>query len=257
MNPNISRRVLIASMACGMAFMLAACNNEEPVAAAPPLPALPASAHQSDLVQVWSLKASETYNASSQFPADPADATKTDVERRPAWNVEIATVHLAMYDAIMAVVGTHKPFLVTPTATAPNSARAQDAAVMAAAYGVIKGFWPDRGPVYQPTYDEKLLALNSGAVGDEPWHRPGRGSSCKGARSTGKGWTHESIRTLSHRHPARPIPLAPGAIGFPIHRQYQALRIGQRCTIPRFIARTSDTRQRCIRGRLCRNAGLG
>jgi hypothetical protein len=167
MNPNISRRVLIASVACGMAFVLVACNNEEPVAAAPALPAPPATAHQSDMVQVWSLKASETYNASIQFPADPADATKTDVERRPAWNVEMATVHLAMYDAIMAVVGTYKPFLVTPTATAPNSARAQDAAVMAAAYGVIKGFWPDRGPVYQATYDDKLLALNSGAVGDE------------------------------------------------------------------------------------------
>ena len=27
---------------------------------------------------------------------------------------------------------------------------------MAAAYGVIKGFWPDRGPVYQALYDEKL-----------------------------------------------------------------------------------------------------
>jgi hypothetical protein len=72
-----------------------------------------------------------------------------------------------MYDAVMAIVGTHKAFLVTPTATAPKSGRAQDAAVMAAAYGVIKAYWPDRSPVYQPTYDEKLLALNNGATGDE------------------------------------------------------------------------------------------
>jgi hypothetical protein len=167
MNLNISRRVLIASMACSMAFMLAACNEGS---AAPPPPAAsapPAGPYQSDMVQVWSLKAAETYNAFTQFPADPADTTKTDVERRPAWNVELATVNVAMYDAVMAVVGTHKPFLATPTATAPNTGRAQDAAVMAAAYGVIKSYWPDRSTVYQALYDSRLAALVSGSQGDE------------------------------------------------------------------------------------------
>ena len=32
-------------------------------------------------------------------------------------------MHVAMYDAIMAVVGTYRPFLVTPTATAPSRPR--------------------------------------------------------------------------------------------------------------------------------------
>ena len=122
MCPNISRRVLIASISCGMAFLLAACNEEDLVApaAAAPVPAA-AVVHRSDMVQVWSLKAAETYNASTQFPANPADPTKTDVERRAAWNVEMATVHVAMYDAIVAVVGTYEPFMVTPVATAPKS----------------------------------------------------------------------------------------------------------------------------------------
>ena len=85
MQSHINRRILIATLTCGMAFMLAACNEDAPVATTPPAAsAPPAATHQSDMVQVWSLKASETYNAASQFPADPADTTKTDVERRPA-----------------------------------------------------------------------------------------------------------------------------------------------------------------------------
>jgi hypothetical protein len=171
MHLNISRRSLIASMACAMTLLLPACNGDkaaEPVVTplAPP-PAPPVAARQSDMVQAWSLKAAESYNASGQFPIDQADPTKPEAERRPNWNVEMATVHVAMYDAIMAIVETHRPFLVTPTATAPLTARAQEAAVMAAAYGVMKVFWPDRGTVYQPLYDERLASLNSGAQGDE------------------------------------------------------------------------------------------
>ena len=119
------------------------------------------------MVQAWSLKAAETYNASNLFPVDPADTTKPDVERRANWNVEMATVHVAMYDAVMAIVGTHQQFLVTPVATAPKTGRAQDAAVMAAAYGVIKAFWPDRSTVYRSLYDTRLAALVSGSQGDE------------------------------------------------------------------------------------------
>ncbi len=166
MQSHINRRVMVATLACAMTFTFAACNDDVPVAVVPPPPATVAP-YKSDMVQVWSLKASETYNASAQFPVDPTDTSKTDVERRPAWNVEMATVHLAMYDAVMAIVGTHRPFLATPVATAPNSGRAQDAAVMAAAYGVMKGFWPDRSTVYQALYDQKLAALVSGSTGDE------------------------------------------------------------------------------------------
>lgn len=167
---NNARCTLTVLMACGLAFLFAACGDEDTVSA-PPQPAAPppppAVSHQSDMVQVWSLKASETYNASGLYPVDPADTTKPDVERRAVWNVEMATVHIAMYDAVMAVVGTHKPFLVKPVATAPNSGRAQDAAVMAAAYGVMKAFWPDRSAVYQSLYDDRLAGLNTGAQGDE------------------------------------------------------------------------------------------
>jgi hypothetical protein len=81
MNLDSSRRVMTGLMACGMAFLFAACNEVNPVAATPPPPAPPAPAaapHQSDMVQVWSIKAAEAYNPA---PSDPADTTKTDVER--------------------------------------------------------------------------------------------------------------------------------------------------------------------------------
>jgi len=62
-----------------------------------------------------------------------------------------------MYDAAMAIAHTYKPFAVAPSA--PSQGASMDAAVMAAAHGVLQGLFPSRAAVYQPAYDTMLLQL--------------------------------------------------------------------------------------------------
>lgn len=145
------RRFLAAGLASGAGLLLPACGGGD---ADPAAGSGPPERYVSSSVQAWSLKAAETYNAFAQYPTKV-----TDVEAFPAWNVEMATVHVAIYDALMAIVGTHEPLIATPQATAPNEPWAQEAAVLGAAYGVIKGLWPDRSAVYEPFYQQRLAAM--------------------------------------------------------------------------------------------------
>ena len=53
-------------------------------------------------VTYWNEVATTTINL-------PAAATGTAEEQRPNTAVDLATVHVAIYDALMAIAGTHKP----------------------------------------------------------------------------------------------------------------------------------------------------
>ena len=90
----------------------------------------------------------------------PAAATGTAEEQRPNIAVDLATVQVAVYDAVMAIVGTHRPFAITPTA--PAAGASQEAAVAAAAYGVLSGLFPGRSAAYQAAYDAYLATLPDG-----------------------------------------------------------------------------------------------
>jgi hypothetical protein len=116
-------------------------------------------------VTYWNGVASTTVNVA-------AAATGTDEERRPTYAVDLATVHVAVYDALMAIVGTHEPYAITPVA--PASGASQEAAVGAAAYRVLLGLFPARTAQYQGAYDSFLLTIPDGtaknrgiAVGNE------------------------------------------------------------------------------------------
>lgn len=165
-------------LACVTVLALQGCGGEEQTVGVPTSPGAGAvfqSLHQSDIVQRWSLKAAETYNASAQFPTP-----LTEVEQRPNWNAEMATVHVAMFDALVALriaVITTEPggFSYIPviargsvyTRPGPYSGSAQEAAVTAAAYGVLQGLWPDRSSLYQKLYDDTVAELSgSNASGD-------------------------------------------------------------------------------------------
>jgi hypothetical protein len=97
-------------------------------------------------VAYWNKIATDTINVA----ATPGSGTPE--EQRPVSAVDLATLHVAVYDAVMAIVGTHEPFAVTASGTNATDA-SQEAAVAAAAYGVLKGLFPNRTAQYQSAYD--------------------------------------------------------------------------------------------------------
>ncbi len=106
-------------------------------------------------VSQWNEIATTTINL-------PASATGTPEEQRPNTTVDLATVHVAIYDALVAITGTHRPFAVTPTAAAAGAS--QEAAAGAAAYRVLLGLFPSRSASYQAAYDTFVAGLPDGTA---------------------------------------------------------------------------------------------
>lgn len=100
------------------------------------------------------------YDVGMNTVSIPAAATGTIQEQRPVAAADMAALHVAMYDAVIAIAGTHKPFAATTRiATAGASV---DAAAIAAAHGVLQGLFPARSTQYQPAYDEGLSKIADG-----------------------------------------------------------------------------------------------
>lgn len=89
-------------------------------------------------VSLWGERGAATIN-------QPPSATGTPEERRPGGDLDMATLHLAIHRAVQA---------------APPGA--QEAAVHAAGYTVLKALFPQRGASYQAAYDAALAALAAG-----------------------------------------------------------------------------------------------
>lgn len=111
-----------------------------------------------NVVSQWNEIAATTINA-------PAATIGTPEEQRPNYAVDLATVHIAMYDAVISIAGTHKPFAVTPTA--PTAGASQEAAAATAAYRVLLGLFPARSVSYQAAYDNYLATLPPGTARDQ------------------------------------------------------------------------------------------
>jgi len=80
---------------------LSACgggNSPDPVTISPAGP---------NAVSYWNEVATTTVNV-------PASATGTAEEQRPTNAVDLATVHVAIYDAVIAIAGSHQPYAITP-----------------------------------------------------------------------------------------------------------------------------------------------
>lgn len=91
------------------------------------------------------------FNAVAARTATPPPGTTyaavTDEERRTVSFVDLATVHLAMYDAVVAIEGGYEPYAVVP-ASVPAGA-SSSAAAAAAACTVLQGLFPSRSPQYE------------------------------------------------------------------------------------------------------------
>ena len=108
------------------------------------------SSTQPNVVSYWNEVANRTVNAAS--------TTNTTIEeQQPSYHVDLATVHVAIYDAVSAIDRRYKPFAVTTTA--PSAGASLDAAASAAAYGVLRALFPNRGAQYQAAYDSRIVAM--------------------------------------------------------------------------------------------------
>jgi hypothetical protein len=107
----------------------------------------------SDVIAQWSQIAAETVNL-------PAATTGTPEERRPIYNIDLATVHVAMFDAVNAIDGSYQRFAAQPTTETAGASL--EAAAAAAAYHVLKGLFPNRTAKYQDQYVSYVAALPEG-----------------------------------------------------------------------------------------------
>jgi len=111
------------------------------------------TANHPNVVSFWNDVANRTILMQSAVATTPE-------EQRPSFAHDPATVHLAIYDAVVAIEGRYRPFAVRPTA--PAAGASTDAAVAAAAHGVLRALFPNRGEVYQSAYDQRLAAIPDG-----------------------------------------------------------------------------------------------
>ncbi len=96
--------------------------------------------------------------AAGTLAVPPSPGGATPEERRPG--PDIATVHIAMHDAIVAITGAHHPFAVRPTT--PTSGASADVAAVEAAYRVLRTLFPSRADKYQAAYDSAMAGFASG-----------------------------------------------------------------------------------------------
>jgi hypothetical protein len=143
-----SGRLLL--LLAGAVWLAAGCGDDDDN------PAITVASNGPNMVSYWDEAAAATVTA----PASASDATES--ERFPNYAFDMTAVHVAMYDAAMAIAGTHQPYKVTPAA--PATGASMEAAVAAAAYGVLKGLFPNRSALYQTKYDDALATVSDAAA---------------------------------------------------------------------------------------------
>jgi hypothetical protein len=94
-----------------------------------------------DAISDFNTVAARTATPAVAYPAVTAH------ERRTLSFVDLATVHVAMYDAVVAIEGGYEAYAVVPTS--PSRGASSSAAAAAAACTVLQGLFPNRSPEYQ------------------------------------------------------------------------------------------------------------
>lgn len=135
---------------CTLGFLIACTGGTD---SETPVQPVTIASLGANAVSVWDEIATNTINVA------PA-ASGTAAEKNPIYAVDLATMHVAIYDAVSAIAATHKPYAITPATSATGAS--MEAAASAAAYGVLNGLFPARSSVYQGTYDARLAAIAEG-----------------------------------------------------------------------------------------------
>jgi PAP2 superfamily len=122
------RRTLLASIVAWLIVVVILAASVRPSSAANP-----------DVISAWSVAASKAAAASEMAPF-----------RTP---ITFALLHLAMYDAVTAIVGDREPYAVKPPVTQPASAQA---AAIEAGYRVLVAEFPTQGAALDAVYQTLL-----------------------------------------------------------------------------------------------------
>ena len=136
-------------------FALAALLVSAGAGAQQPRARVVLAADQANAVAHWHDIAAATVTAKVQ-------ATVTEAEKYAAFPADMATVHLAMYDAALAIDRRYRPFLFAPAR--PDGAASIDAAMATAACDVLRALFPSRADQYQAACDSYLSAIPEGAA---------------------------------------------------------------------------------------------
>lgn len=144
---TLNQRIVLV---LGALWVLNGCQSIESPRRAPTVTIVTYGANP---VSVWNEIATNTITVA------PA-ASGTPEERRPTYAFDLATVNLAIYDAVIAIARTHQPYAITPTTDSTGAS--MEAAASAAAYGVLKGLFPSRSIIYQSTYNLLLATIPEG-----------------------------------------------------------------------------------------------
>jgi hypothetical protein len=102
----------------------------------------------------WSEVAIDTINL-------PASATGTAAEQRPVDSVDLATVHLAIYNALSQITGRYQPYGESVASTPQDAS--QEAAIAQAARDVLLALYPSRATSYAAAFDSAVTAIPEGA----------------------------------------------------------------------------------------------
>jgi len=152
MNRNHLTRVMGAALTVTVGFV-PACGGGGDDSRTPVVAPVQVSMTGPNAVTQWNQVASNTINV-------PAAANGSAAEQRPNDSVDLAVVHLAIYNALAAITGRYQPYGgLTQTVSGDAS---EEAAVGAAAYGVLKGMFPNRSAQYQVAYDSFLAPMPDG-----------------------------------------------------------------------------------------------
>lgn len=109
-------------------------------------------------VTYWNEVASDTINL-------PATAVGSAAEQRPSDAVDLAVVHLAIYNALATITGRYQQYGGLMQVAGADAS--QQAAIGAAAHGVLKGMFPNRSAQYQAAYDSFLASIPDDAAKSE------------------------------------------------------------------------------------------
>jgi hypothetical protein len=149
-------RWTVAAVTAAALTLLGACGGGEAdtqaqgsVALAAAHPPVTITSQGENVVSAWNQIAFDT----TAVPSSPAGATPEERIAGP----DLATVQLAVYDAVIAIAGTHRPYAVTPTS--PVAGASMEAAAIEAAYQTLKGLFPSRGAVYEGAYTTSMAGI--------------------------------------------------------------------------------------------------
>ncbi|MBB3220814.1 vanadium-dependent haloperoxidase [Pseudoduganella umbonata] len=144
-------RTALSCFLAGIIYAVAVSADAQPAQAA----RIVLVADQSNAIVHWHDIGAATVTAKAQ-------ATATEAEKYAAFPADMATLHLAMYDAAMAIDRRYRPFLFNPADQ--NGAASLDAAVGSAAYEVLRALFPSRAGEYQQAYERFMAALPESAA---------------------------------------------------------------------------------------------